>query len=412
MNAIPARPAATPSLPPPDMLWFLPTGGDGRYLGSASGQRVADNRYLRGVAQAADQLGFHGILLPTGNGCEDALVTAASIAPFTERLRFLVALRPGQVTPGEAARQYAALDRLTGGRLMVNVVCGGNPADLAGDGLSLGHDERYDQASDFLHIWRGLMAGDTVRYEGEHLSSRGGRMMFPPVQAPHPPLFFGGSSPAAHALAAAQADGYLTWGEPPAAVAGKIADVRARAAAHGRTLRYGIRLHLIVRETEGEAWDAARHLIRHLSDDTIATAQRKLATESDSEGQRRMLALHGGSRERLEVAPNLWAGVGLVRGGAGTALVGDPETVAERIREYQALGIDTVIASGYPHLDEAYRVAELLFPVLGIQRPGAAQGGPTLLTGGGSFMTTGPSPAAARPAEIMHDGFAPPVAAR
>ncbi len=383
--------------PPLDMLWFLPTGGDGRYLGSSMGQRSVDNRYLRQVAVAVDQLGYTGILLPTGNGCEDALVTASSIAPFTERLRFLVAMRPGQATPGEAARQYSALDRLSGGRLMVNLVCGGNPKDLAGDGVTLGHDERYAHASDFLHIWRGLMAGETVQHEGAYLSSAGGRLNFPPVQAPHPPVYFGGSSPAGHALAAAQADAYLTWGEPPDAVAGKIADIRRRAAAHGRTLRYGIRLHLIVRETEGEAWDAARGLIRHLSDDMIETAQRRLATDSDSEGQRRMLALHGGSRERLEVAPNLWAGVGLVRGGAGTALVGDPQTVADRIREYQSLGIDTVIASGYPHLDEAYRVAELLFPLLGLQRD-AAKGGPSLMTGGGSFMTTDafPAPAAAR----------------
>jgi len=372
----------------PDFLWFLPTGGDGRYLGSAIGQRVTDNRYLRQIAQALDQLGYHGVLLPTGNGCEDALVTAASIMPFTERLRFLVALRPGHTLPGEAARQYATLDRLSGGRLMVNVVCGGNPADLAGDGLTLGHDERYAQASDFLHIWRGLMAGERVEHAGEYLSSHGGRMLFPPMQTPHPPLFFGGSSPAAHALAAAQADGYLTWGEPPAAVAEKIADVRQRAAAHGRTLRYGIRLHIIVRETEGEAWDVARGLIRHLSDDTIATAQRKLATESDSVGQRRMLDLHGGSRERLEVAPNLWAGVGLVRGGAGTALVGDPAIIVERLREYQAAGIDTIIASGYPHLDEAYRVAELVFPLLGIHNGTVPMGGPSLMTGGGSFQTT------------------------
>ena len=379
-----------------EVLWFLPTGGDGRYLGSKHSQRVVDNRYLRQIAQAADQLGYHGVLLPTGNGCEDALVTAASVAPFTDHLRYLVAIRPGQTMPGEAARQYAALDRLTGGRLMVNVVCGGNPAHLAGDGITLGHDERYAQADDFLRIWRGLMAGDTVNHTGEYLSSRNGRLVFPPVQAPHPPIYFGGSSPAAHALAAAQADTYLTWGEPPAAVGEKIADVRRRAAALGRTLRYGIRLHLIVRETEAKAWDAARDLISHLSDDTIAAAQHKLATESD--GQRRMSALHGGSRDRLEVSPNLWAGVGLVRGGAGTALVGDPETVAERIREYQSLGIDTVIASGYPHLDEAYRVAELLFPALGIARPGAFQGGASLMNGGGSFMTT--------------DGFAAPAAVR
>ena len=122
-------------------------------------------------------------------------------------------------------------------------------------------------------------------------------------------------------------------------------------------------MHLIVRETDGEAWRAADKLIANISDDAIAAAQRKFATDSDSVGQRRMTALHGGGRrDKLEIAPNLWAGIGLVRRGAGTALVGDPQTVAARLREYQALGIDTIIASGYPHLEEAYKVAELLFP--------------------------------------------------
>jgi alkanesulfonate monooxygenase len=378
--------------PPLDFLWFLPTGGDGRYLGTSLGHRRVDNRYLRTIAQAVDQLGYTGILLPTGLACEDALITAASIAPYTEQLRFLVAMRPGQTLPGEAARQYSALDRLTGGRLMVNVVCGGNPADLAGDGLNLGHDERYAQAADFLRIWRRLMAGETVNYEGKYLTSRGGSLMFPPVQSPNPPLYLGASSPAGHELAAELSDGYLTWGEPPALVAEKINDMRSRSAAHGRTMRFGIRLHLIVRETEDQAWAAANSLISHLSDDTIAAAQAKLVNNSDSVGQRRMQQLHGGSRDKLEVAPNLWAGVGLVRGGAGTALVGDPKTVAARIAEYQALGIDTIIASGYPHLEEAYRVAELLFPLLNITQPvgqvHAPAGGPALLTGGGSFMTT------------------------
>ena len=382
---------------PLDMLWFLPTGGDGSFLGAAQGNRVTDIRYLRQIAQATDQLGYHGVLLPTGRGCEDALVTASALLMATEQLRFVVALRPGMTLPGEAARQYATFDRIAGGRSMVNLVCGGNPADLAGDGLTLGHDERYHQAAEFLTIWRGLMAGETVDFAGQYLQSKGGRMLFPPVQTPHPPVYFGGSSPAAHALAAAQADTYLTWGEPPDQVAEKIADVRRQAAALGRTLRYGIRLHLIVRETEGEAWDAARSLIRHLSDDTIAVAQHKLATESDSVGQKRMLALHGGSRERLEISPNLWAGVGLVRGGAGTALVGDPATVAARIAEYQALGIDTVIASGYPHLEEAYRVADLLFPLLdlsqGVAPARTVLGGASLMTGGGSFQTTDGLPA-------------------
>ena len=349
-----------------NMFWFLPTSGDGRYLGTDIGKRAASNRYMREIAVAADRLGFKGVLLPTGAGCEDAWITAASIVTHTEQLRFLVALRPGMTLPGEAARQASAFDRLSNGRLLLNVVCGGNPGDLAGDGIHLGHDERYDQADEFLTIFRGVMAGETVTFSGRYLSVKGGKMLFPPVQKPYPALYFGGSSPRAMELAAAQTDMYLTWGEPPAAVAEKVERMRALSAARGRTMRFGIRLHLIVRETDEEAWRAADRLISHLSDETIAKTQAFMAAATDSEGQRRMMALHGGRRDALEVSPNLWAGVGLMRGGAGTALVGSPATVAERLREYQALGIDTVIASGYPHLEEAYRVAELLFPALGL----------------------------------------------
>lgn len=354
-----------PTERPLDVFWFLPTAGDGRYLGSDQGNRQPDNAYLREIAVATDRLGYDGVLLPTGQFCEDSWITAASVAPFTRRLKYLVAIRPGVATPAHYARQAAALDRLTEGRLLLNVVVGGNPKELAGDGIDLAHDERYRQADDFLRIWRALMAGEEVDFRGDHLWAKGGRNLFPPVQRAHPPLYFGGSSDAALELATDQCEMYLTWGEPPAQVAEKIARVRALAAAKGRRMRFGIRLHLIVRETEGEAWAAADRLISHLTDETIAAAQARLAAESDSVGQRRMTALHGGRRDRLEVSPNLWAGVGLVRQGAGTALVGDPETVAARIREYQALGIDTVIASGYPHLEESYRVAELLFPALG-----------------------------------------------
>ncbi len=352
---------------PLDMLWFLPTSGDGRYLGGDTGRRSADNRYMREIAVASDRLGYKGVLLPTGTGCEDAWITAASIVTHTERLRFLVALRPGMTMPGEAARQASAFDRLSHGRLLLNVVCGGNPADLAGDGIHLGHDERYDQADEFLRVFRGVMSGETVTLSGRYLSVTGGRLMFPPVQSPYPPLYFGGSSPRAMELAADQTDMYLTWGEPPAAVGEKIVAMRALAAARGRTMRFGIRLHLIVRETDEEAWQVADRLISKLSDETIARTQKFMADTTDSEGQRRMMALHGGRRDALEVSPNLWAGVGLMRGGAGTALVGSPAVIAERLREYQALGIDTVIASGYPHLEEAYRVSELLFPALGLE---------------------------------------------
>jgi alkanesulfonate monooxygenase len=369
-----------------DFLWFLPTSGDGRYLGATVGKRKTDNRYLRHVAQAIDNLGYYGVLLPTGAHCEDAWMTAASIVTHTERLKFLVALRPGATLPAESARQAVTFDRLSDGRLLLNVVTGGNPRELLGDGIFLGHDERYEQTNEFLRIWRGLAAGESVDFEGKYLAVKGGKMQFLPVQRPYPPLYFGGSSEVARQIAAEHVDFYLTWGEPPAQVAEKINDVRERAAKLGRTLRFGIRLHLIVRETEGEAWDAARDLIKHLSDDVIRNAQEQLL-RSDSEGQARMTALHGGDRNKLEVSPNLWAGVGLVRGGAGTALVGDPDTVAERIREYQALGIDTVIGSGYPHLEEAYRVAELLFPKLGLtQRDTDELEGERVFAGGGSMV--------------------------
>ncbi len=374
---------------PLDFLWFLPSSGDGSYLGSARGARAASNAYLREIARAADRLGYLGVLIPTGSGCEDAWMVGASIVTHTERLKFLVALRPGVTTPAQAAREAAAFDRLSGGRLLLNVVVGGNPADLAGDGIFLGHDERYEQAAEFLAIWRRLMAGETVDFAGRHLRSRGGRLMFPPVQAPHPPLYFGGSSAPAQQLAAEQCDLYLTWGEPPAQVAEKLEAVRRRAALAGRRLRFGIRLHIIVRDTDAEAWRDADRLISELSDETIAAAQRKLVAESDSEGQRRMVALHGGDRSRLEVSPNLWAGVGLVRGGAGTALVGSPETVRDRIEEYRALGIDTIVASGFPHLEEAYRVAELLFPLLDLSTRPASDGttDPTRIFGGGGALS-------------------------
>jgi alkanesulfonate monooxygenase len=357
-----------------NVFWFLPTHGDGRYLGTSHGARAVDLPYLTQIATAADDLGFGGVLLPTGRSCEDAWIVAASLVSATRDLRFLVALRPGIISPTVAARMSATLDRLSKGRLLLNVVTGGDPDEARGDGIFLSHDERYRAADEFLSVFRRVSAGETVDFAGAHLRVQGGRALYPSLQRPYPPLWFGGSSEAAHELAAKHVDVYLTWGEPPHAVATKIADMRERAARVGRTLRFGIRLHVIVRETTQEAWRAAEKLIRHLDDDAIARAQASFS-RFDSEGQRRMSALHGGRRDKLEVSPNLWAGVGLVRGGAGTALVGDPEVVAQRMREYNDLGVDTFILSGYPHLEEAHRVGELLLPLLPVQRkPRALEG--------------------------------------
>ncbi|HYP90924.1 MAG TPA: FMNH2-dependent alkanesulfonate monooxygenase [Polyangiaceae bacterium] len=346
-----------------ELFWFLPTHGDSHLLGTTEGARAVTLPYLQQIAQAADTLGFSGVLLPTGRSCEDAWAVASAVMPSTRQLKFLVALRPGIIAPTAGARIAATLDRLSGGRLLINVVTGGDPSEAAGDGVFLDHDARYRQTDEFLEIWRRVSAGETVDYEGKHLRVQGAKILYPPAQRPYPPLYFGGSSPAAHDLAAKHVDVYLTWGEPPAAVGEKIRDMRARAEKLGRTLRFGIRLHVIVRETRAEAWAAADKLISHLDDAAINAAQQSFS-RFDSEGQRRMSSLHGGRRDKLEVSPDLWAGVGLVRGGAGTALVGDASTVAQRMLEYRELGVETFILSGYPHLEEAYRTAELLFPKL------------------------------------------------
>jgi alkanesulfonate monooxygenase len=354
-----------------NIFWFIPTHGDSRYLGTSDGARQVSAEYVTQVAVAADTLGYEGVLLPTGRSCEDPWVVASSLINATKNLKFLVALRPGLVAPSVAARMAASFDRLSKGRLLVNLVTGGDLPELEGDGLFLNHEERYEASAEFIRIWREVIArshdGAPYDYSGKHLSVKGAKLLYPSVQRPYPPVWFGGSSDAAQDLAAEQVDTYLTWGEPPEAVAEKVNSVRAKAAKLGRELQFGIRLHVIVRETEEQAWAAADELISRVDDETVARAQAAFA-RMDSVGQKRMVELHakakGRSRADLEVSPNLWAGVGLVRGGAGTALVGSPQQVADRIKEYSELGIDTFILSGYPHLEEAYRFAELVFPLL------------------------------------------------
>jgi len=355
-----------------NIFWFLPIHGDGHYLGTQHGARAVDHHYLKQIAQAADNLGYGGVLIPTGRSCEDPWIVAASLIEATRRLKFLVALRPSTISPTVSARQAATLDRLSEGRLLVNIVAGGDASDLEADGTFLSHDGRYEHAREFIDIWTRLMQGEEVTHEGKHLKVKGAKLLFPPVQKPYPPLYFGGSSDAAHDLAAEKVELYLTWGEPPAEVEKKFADVRKRAEALGRKVKFGVRLHVIPRETNDLAWAAADDLIKYLDDETIAKAQSAFAN-MDSEGQRRMRALHGGSRSQLEISPNLWAGVGLARGGAGTALVGDGETIARRLKEYQDIGAETFVLSGYPHLEEAYRFAELVFPHVGIQAPSRLQ---------------------------------------
>ena len=349
---------------PPEIFWFIPCAGDGRHLGAAT--RPNGFPYLASVAQAADALGFDGALLPIGPQSEDTIVVGSALLSLTRRLRLLVAVRPGLISPILAARISASLDRISDGRANLNVVSGSGRFDF--EGLPLSHEERYELTREWLAAFRGAFGGEAVNLKGKHIHIENGKALLPSVQRPYPAIYFGGSSDEARSVAAEHVDVYLSWGERPDDVAAKFADVRRQAEARGRRLRFGLRAHIIVRETEEEAWQEAERLIEHLTDEQIAKAQAGFAA-SESIGQQRMAQLHRGSRESLRIGKNLWAGVGLVRGGAGTAFVGSPANIARAMSDYQDAGVETFILSGYPHLEEAYRTAELLFPAIGRTSP-------------------------------------------
>jgi alkanesulfonate monooxygenase len=329
-------------------------------------RRLPDIEYLTQIARSAEQLGFEGVLTPTGTQCEDAWLTTAALTRETETLKFLVAFRPGLLSPTLAAQMAATYQRLSRGRLLLNIVTGGEGAEQRRFGDHLSHDERYARTDEFLSVVRGAWGGQPYDFAGNHYDVEGATVSQPPD--PLPQLYFGGSSPAAGPVAAKHVDVYLTWGEPPALVQRKIEWIRDLAQREGRRLRFGIRLHVVTRDSAKEAWTAANRLLDDLDPAEIAAAQEGLA-RSESVGQQRMRALHaefraGGSAHDLEIYPNLWAGVGLVRGGAGTALVGSHAQVAERIAEYASLGIEEFVLSGYPHLEEAYWFGEGVLPEL------------------------------------------------
>ncbi len=352
--------------------WFLPTnGGDGRQVVGGghgveafSGGRPASVEYLGQITRSAEQLGFEAALTPTGAWCEDAWLTTAMLSSVSERLKFLVAFRPGLLSPFLAAQMAGSFQNLSGGRLLLNVVTGGESREQRMFGDFLDKEERYARCDEFLTVVRALWGGGPVTFEGQHVHVEDA--VLSQVPDPLPEIYFGGSSPAAGQVAAKHADVYLTWGEPPEAVRQKVEWIRGLAAEQGRTPRFGIRLHTIARDTSDEAWAEADRLLAQISEDEIRKVQDGLR-QSESEGQRRMLDLNGGSKDGLEIHPNLWAGVGLVRGGAGTAMVGSHQEIADLVEQYAAVGIEEFVLSGYPHLEEAYHFGEGVLPELALR---------------------------------------------
>lgn len=348
-----------------ELLWYL-VPVDGRYPWHPDGARRVDHNYLQTLARTIDGAGFSGALLATpAVGGDDVWVTASSLISQTERMRFLLAVHPPLLSPALLVKQATTFDQFSRGRLLINIVNGDGGFPAAG--VHLDHDQRYAHSDEFLTIYRRVMAGETVDFEGEFLTVAGARTGQRSLQQPYPPIWFGGSSDAALDVAAKHVDTYLTWGEPLEQTAEKIAAVRERAAAFGRSPRFGIRLNLILRETAAEAWAVADSYLRHMDPVLVERMQRALRN-GESVGQRRMSALLSSEIPRnareLEIAPDLWAGFGLVRPGPGTALVGDPATVAKRLLEYRDLGIESFILSGVPLIEEALPVSDLLMPLL------------------------------------------------
>jgi alkanesulfonate monooxygenase len=367
--------------------WYLPTSGDGRTIAdrafpaldakatvgrspllvsAAAAGRPPDIEYMAQIARAADQLGFEAVLTPTGVWCEDAWLVTAALTRETERLKFIVAFRPGLTSPVLAAQMASTLQRLSRGRLLLNVVSGGHSDELRRFGDFMPHDERYARCDEFLAVVRGAWGAEPFDLSGKYYKVSGATVFSPPD--PVPDIYFGGSSPPAAEVAAKRADVYLSFGEPPPQIGEKIAWVRGIADKAGRQLRFGMRIHVITRDRPEDAWSEAERLLALADPDEFVSAEHTLAV-SESVGQRRqqeLLATYRKSRDPqdLQVYPGLWGGIGLLRGGAGTAMVGSHRQVADLIEDYATCGVEEFILSGYPHLEEAYWFGEGVLPEL------------------------------------------------
>jgi alkanesulfonate monooxygenase len=356
--------------------WYLPTSGDGRSISdrafpgldgkAGATRRPPDIEYMAQIARAADHLGFYAVLTPTGIWCEDAWLVTAALTRETERLKYIVAFRPGLTSPVLSANMAGTFQRLSRGRLLLNVVSGGHSDELRRFGDFMPHDERYTRCDEFLTVVRGAWGPEPFGFSGQHYTVEGATVYTRPE--PLPDIYFGGSSRPAIAVAARHADVYLTFGEPPAQVAEKIGWVREAAGECGRKPRFGLRIHVIARDRSEDAWAEAARMLSYAGDEELASTQQSLAV-SESVGQQRQQALladyrRSGDPRDLEIHPGLWAGVGLLRGGAGTAMVGSHQEVADLIEEYAANGVEEFILSGYPHLEEAYWFGEGVLPEL------------------------------------------------
>jgi alkanesulfonate monooxygenase len=340
-----------------EVSWFAALCDDDyEFLGVPDPALLSSWEHCRGIALAAEEAGYDNILLPSGYALGiDSVAFAAGLAPLVRRMRLLLAVRLGEMWVPQLARQLATIDRMLDGRLTVNIIS----SDLPGQKLE--SEPRYRRTLEIMTALRALLRGERVDVDGEFVSLH----LDPPrVTAVGPaPFYFGGMSEAAREVAAAAADVFLMWPDTLPRVADTLDDLRKRAAAHDRTLRFGYRAHVIVRETEAEARAAASRLLSKL-DPATGEQVRARSLDTGSAGVAAQVALREGADDEGYAEPNLWTGIGRARSGAGAAIVGDPDQVLAKLAAYQELGIESFILSGYPHRTEADLFARYVLPRL------------------------------------------------
>ncbi len=343
----------------PDFLWFCQLARDGEFVGTRTPPpRKPTLEYLASMIETAHEAGFSSLLTATNYHHELETWTAGVAAlARTRGAGLLLAVRPGMVHPSMYAKMVATAANFFPGRVRINVVTGSSPAENAMYGDFEAHGKRYERTREFMLLLRQLWRETPVSYDGDVYKVDGA--VLEPKPSENVPLYFGGASASAQRIAAEFADVYLMWGGPRATLEQNLEQMKRLEAEYGRKLRYGLRVHVVVRETESEAWAAAERIISRI-DPEVRQTFLKSYKHVDSVGQNRQIEL--GLKDDLLVEPHLWAGIGLARSGVGVAIVGDPQQVADELKSYQEMGIGTFILSGYPHVEEARRFGELVMP--------------------------------------------------
>ena len=342
-----------------EVAWFSALCDDDyEFLGQPDPALLSSWEHCRNIVLTADRYGFDNVLLPSGYALGiDNTAFAAGMAPLTEQIRLLLAVRCGELVVPQVARQMATLDQMLGGRLTINIIS----SDLPGE--TLDSEPRYRRSTEIMYCLRELLDGRSVEFHGDFIDLEIDPPRIRTVSGSSPLFYFGGLSPAARECAAAGADVFLMWPDVTPKVLEVKADMDARAEAKGRVLKYGWRSHVIVRETEDEARAAARRLLSKL-DDEQGTQIRQRSLDSASAGVARQAELREGADDEGYADRHLWTGVGRARSGAGAAIVGDPDQVLGKIRELEAAGLDAFILSGYPHAAECDLFARYVLPEL------------------------------------------------